>query len=104
MEQEKAKLATKLPDAVNMFANNETGKRAFTKECATPILLIIFGKPHSKSLVKKELIKLLDAEDKHKPELMIDAITKYSSKPRNLPELPSRSQLADSSSAELSQS
>ena len=69
-------LATKLPDAVKMFANNETGKRAFTKECATSILLVIYGKPHSKSLAKKELIKLLDAEDKHKPELMIDAITK----------------------------
>ena len=61
MEQEKAKLATKLPDAVNMFAKNETDKRSFTKECAMSILLIIFGKHHSKSLVKKELIKLLDA-------------------------------------------
>ena len=104
MEQEKAKLATKLPDAVKMFANNETGKRAFTKECATSIILIIFGKPRRKSLVKKELIKFLDAEDKHKPELMIDVITKYSSKTSNLPELPAHSQLADSSSAELSQS
>ena len=104
MEQEKAKLSTKLPDAVKMFANNEIGKRAFTKECATSILLIIFGKPHSKSLVKKEFIKLLDAEDKHKPELMIDAITKYSSNPRNITELPAHSQLSDSSSAELSQS
>ena len=104
MEPEKAKLGTKLPDAVKIFANNETGKRAFTKECATYILLIIFGKPHSKSLVKKELIKLLDTEDKHKPELMIDAITKYNSKLSNLPELPAHSQLADSSSAELSQS
>ena len=103
MEQEKAKLATNLPNVVKMFANNETGKRAFTKECATSILLIIFGKPHSKSLVKKELIKLLDAEDRHKPELMIDEITKYSSKPTNLPELPAHSQLSDSSSAELSQ-
>ena len=103
MEQEKAKLATKLPDAVNMFSNNKTGKRAFTKECATSILLVIFGKPHSKSLAKKELIKFLDAEDKHKPELTIDAITKYSNKPSNLPELPAHSQLADSSSAELSQ-
>ena len=103
-EQEKAKLATKLPDAVKMFSNNKTGNRALTKECATSIHLIIFGKPHSKSLAKKELIKLLDAEDRHKPELMIDEITKYSSKPINLPELPAHSQLADSSSAELSQS
>ena len=85
MEQEKAKIASKVPDAVKMFANKETDKRAFTKECETSILLIIFGKPHSKSLVKKELIKLLDAEDKHKPELMVDSITKYSSNPRNLP-------------------
>ena len=54
MEQEKAKLETKLPDAVNIFSNNETGKHAFTKECATSILLIIFGKPHSKSLANKE--------------------------------------------------
>ena len=92
MEQEKAKLATKIPDSVKMFAKNENGKRAFTKECETPFLLIIFAKPHIKSLVKKELIKLLDAEDKHKPELMIDAITKYSSKPSNLPELPAHSQ------------
>ena len=38
MEQQKAKLATKLPDGVKMVANNETGKRAFTKECATSIL------------------------------------------------------------------
>ena len=30
MEQEKDKLATKLPDAVKMFANNKTGKLAFT--------------------------------------------------------------------------
>ena len=84
MEQEKSKLSTKITDAVKMFAKNKTGKRAFAKECATSILLIIFGKPHSKSLVRKELIKLLDAEDKHKPELMIDSIPTYSSKPRNL--------------------
>ena len=43
MEQEKAKLATELPDAVKMFANNETGKRTLTKECETSILLIIVG-------------------------------------------------------------
>ena len=53
MEQEKAKLANKLPDEVKVFANNETGKHTFTKECAMSIVLIIFGKPHSKSLVKK---------------------------------------------------
>ena len=30
MKQEKSKLATKLPDAVKMFANNETGKLQYT--------------------------------------------------------------------------
>ena len=30
MKQEKSKLATKLPDAVNIFANNKTGKLQYT--------------------------------------------------------------------------
>ena len=46
----------------------------------------------------------MDAEDKDKPELIIDAITKYIINTSNLPELPAHSQLADSSSAELFQS
>ena len=54
--------------------------------------------------MKKELIKLLDAEDKHKTELMIDTITKYIRNTINIPELPAHSQLEDSSSAELFQS
>ena len=80
--------------------NNENGDPSHPYRPASAT--IIFGKTHSKSLVKKELIKLLEAEDKQKSELMIDAITKYSSKPSNLPELPAHSQLSHSSSAELS--
>ena len=95
MEGEMARLAEKLPGAVQLFNANQTGKRAFTKECAMAMLLIIFRKSPAKSAKKADLIKLLGTESEHQPELMVEAIAKYCGNPDNRTEPAFHSQLAD---------
>lgn len=73
VEAEKSRLRDKLPMAIEMYCAGETGKRAFTKELATAMLLVTYNKPMKSGTSKKELLEELDRQAADNPAILAAA-------------------------------
>lgn len=89
LDNERAQLSEILPGAIQMFQDQQTKKKAFTKDCIKAILVIAYGYTPEKSGKKSDWLDELTKRCVDKPENLDKALQEHrASAVSDLPPLP----------------